>query len=62
MEILDSVKSQSSESKEQLVNKDLVLPMEAYNAYKTNYRQNIQFDPLAENLAENFCKFNISAY
>ena len=56
-EILDSIQSQSSESKQQNVKEDLVLPMEAYNLYKINYKQNIRFDPQAEN----FCKYQISA-
>ena len=55
-EILDSIQSQSSESKQHHVKEDLVMPMEAYNAYKTNYRKNIRFDPYAKNS----CKYRIS--
>ena len=53
VQILDSIKSQSSESKELDVKEELLLPMEAYNSYKTNYGKNIRFDPFAEN----FCKY-----
>ena len=40
MEILDSLKSkksQSSESNQQHVKEELMMPVEAYNFYKTNY-------------------------
>ena len=53
MEILGSMKSQSSESKQQ---EELMLPVEAYNFYKTNYRKNIQFHPSAPN--RNLCKYS----
>ena len=49
-EILDSIKSQSSESKQE---EEMMMHVEAYNFYKTNYRKNIQFHPLNRNL----CKF-----
>ena len=53
--MLNSLKNQSFESKS--VQEKLLLPMEAYTAYKTYYGKNIQFDPIAE---DNFCKYEIS--
>ena len=58
--VLASIKNQSLESKQLNVQEELLLPMEAYTAYKINYGQSIQFDPNA-NFAENFCKYQISA-
>ena len=51
-QILGSIKSQSSETKQE---EELMMHVEAYNFYKTNYRQNIQFDPSASD--RNLCKF-----
>ena len=57
---LASLKNQSLESKS--VQEELLLPMEAYTAYKKDYRKNIQFDPFVHGLnPENFCKYEISA-
>ena len=53
--MLNSIKNQSFESKS--VQDELLLPMEAYTAYKINYGKNIKFDPNADN----FCKYEISA-
>ena len=54
--MLDSIKNKSFESKG--VKEELLLPMEAYTAYKINFGKNIEFDPFA--IAENFCKYGIS--
>ena len=53
MQIFGSIKSQSSESKQE---EELMMLVEAYNFYKTDYRQNIQFDPSAYN--RNVCKYS----
>ena len=55
-QILDSIKRQSTETKQQHLKEYLVLPMEAYNLHKINYRKNIRFDPYAKNS----CKYRIS--
>ena len=51
-QILGSIKSQSSESKQE---EELMMHVEAYNFYKFSYRKNIQFNPSASN--RNFCKY-----
>ena len=51
-EILESIKNQSSKSKQQNLKVDLQPFVEAYNFYKINYGRNIQFDPSATNLCE----------
>ena len=50
--ILDSIKKQSEDQRS--VRDELLQPMKAYNAYKTGYMKNIQFD----NDAKNQCKCN----
>ena len=54
-DILESIKSQTSRSKQQIEKDDLKPLVEAYNFYKTSYGENIQFDPSARN----FCKYNM---
>ena len=51
-EILESIKNQSSKSRQQNSKVDLEPLVEAYNFYKINYGRNIQFDPSATNLCE----------
>ena len=53
--VLASIKNQSLESKQLNVQEELLLPMEAYTAYKKDYGKNLQFDPFAQN----FCKYEI---
>ena len=55
IKILGSMNSQSPESNQENVKEDLILPMEAYNVYKTNYGKDVQFDTSAKN----FCKYKI---
>ena len=50
-QILGSIKSQSSESEQE---EELMMHLEAYNFYKSNYRKNIQFHPSNKNL----CKYS----
>ena len=57
--ILASIKNQSLESKQLNIQEELLLPMEAYTAYKINYGKSIQFDQNA-NFAENFCKYELN--
>ena len=51
-EILESIKNQSSKTRQQNLKVDLQPFVEAYNFYKINYGRNIQFDPSATNLCE----------
>ena len=55
-QILDTIKSQSLAQLS--IKEELVLPMEAYNRYKTSYVENVQFDSYVDTKrGTHLCKY-----